>query len=108
MAFSCFPPTRPHPLGLHSDPPYPPSSRAEAMSTEAQPPSTDDITTFTARLDALRADQDPDDLSNALHTAFKDRALYDEYASSLVVDTGRAQVLLEVFDKVRSVTCALP
>ena len=68
----------------------------------------DDFTIFTARLDGLRTDQDPDDLSNALRAAFKEPELYDWYISSLEEDTERAKALLEVFDKVRSVKCAAP
>ena len=65
--------------------------------------SIDDLTAFTARLDGLRPDQHPDDLSNALRAAFKQRELYDVYASSLVNDTNRAKAFLEVLDKVRPV-----
>ena len=78
--------------------------RAKAMSTGGQPLSVDDLTAFTARLDGLRPDQHPDDLSSALRAAFKQRELYDVYASSLVEDTDRAKAFLEVLDKVCSVT----
>ena len=57
-----------------------------------------------ALLDGLSADQDPDDLSNALRAAFKEREQYDVYVSSVLTDTERAKALLEVFDKVRSAT----
>ena len=72
------------------------------MPTGAQSSSIDDLTTFTARLDALSPGQDPGDLSNTLRAVFKEHELYDVYVSSLVKDTERAKVLLEVFDKVRS------
>ena len=78
------------------------------MSTGAQPSSINDLDAFTAQLDELRVDQDPGDLSNALRAAFKEPELYDRYISSLVWDTERTKVLLEVFDKVRSVKCAIP
>ena len=73
------------------------------MSTGAQPSSINDLATFTIRLDGLRANQNPDDLSNALRAAFKERELYNMYISSLIRDPERARVLLEVFDKVGSV-----
>ena len=73
------------------------------MSMGGQPLSIDDLTAFTARLDGLRPDQHPDDLSNALRAAFKQRELYDVYASSLVKDMDRAKAFLEVLDKVRPV-----
>ena len=57
-----------------------------------------------ALLDGLSADQDPDDLSNALRAAIEEREQYDVYISSLMGDTKRVKALLEVFDKVRSVT----
>ena len=82
--------------------------RAKEMSTGTQLSSIDDITTFTARLDGLRVDQDPDDLSNALRAAFKEQELYSQYISSLMEDTERAKALLEIFDKVCSVKCAAP
>ena len=74
------------------------------MPTKIQPSLSDDLTAFTARLDDLRADQNPDDLSNALRAAFKERELYHQYMSSVVGDTMRVKALLEVFDKVRFVT----
>jgi hypothetical protein len=72
------------------------------MSTEVRPSLAGDLTTFTTRLDGLRANQNPNDLSNALWAAFKQRELYNLYISSLARDTERAKGLLEVFDKVRS------
>ena len=78
------------------------------MSAETGSLMSDASVTFAARLDALRTDQNPEDLSNALRAAFKERELYNLYVFSLVGDTGRAQALLEVFDKVRSVKCAVP
>ena len=78
------------------------------MSAETGYLMSDASATFAARLDALRTDQNPEDLSNALRAAFKERELYNLYVFSLVGDTGRAQALLEVFDKVRSVKCAVP
>lgn len=73
------------------------------MSTGGQSSRIDDLAAFTAKLDGLRADQDPDDLSIALRAAFKRRKLYDSYVSTIVKDTERAKVLLEAFDKVCSV-----
>ena len=78
------------------------------MSAETGYLMSDASAAFAARLDALRTDQNPEDLSNALRAAFKQRELYNLYVFSLVGDTGRAQALLEVFDKVRSVKCAVP
>lgn len=68
----------------------------------------DDLAAFTNRLDGLRVDQNPDDLSNALLAAFEEPELYNSYIHSLAGDTGRTKALLEVFDKVRSVKCAVP
>jgi len=62
---------------------------------------TGDLTVLTARLDGLSADQNPEDLSRTLGTAFEDRKLYKRYLSSLVGDVKRAKALLEVFDKVQ-------
>ena len=73
------------------------------MSTRIHPSLIDPLTAFTARLDGLREDQSPDDLSDALRTAFKQRELYKLYVCSLVGDKKRAMRLLEVFDKARSV-----
>ena len=67
-----------------------------------------DLTAFTARLDGLRMDQNPDDLSNALRAAFEQHELYDSYILSLIEVPERAMVLLEVFDKVRSVKNTFP
>ena len=78
------------------------------MSMETGPLLSDTLATFTARLDALRTDQNPQDLSNALLAAFKQRELYNLYVFSLVGDTGRAQALLEVFDKVCPVKYIIP
>jgi hypothetical protein len=77
------------------------------MPTEVQPPLAGDLTAFTARLDELRADQNSNDLSDALWATFKQRELYNSYISSLAGDTERAKGLLEVFDKVRSATCTI-
>ena len=68
-------------------------------------PSIEDLIAFTARLDELRADQHPDDLSDALRTAFKERQLYEAYFFFLSGGAKRAKLLLYVFDKVRSVIC---
>jgi len=81
---------------------------AKEMSTGTRPPPIGDITTFTAQLDGLRVDQDPNDLSNALRAAFNEPELYDRYISSLGKDTERVKALLEVFDKVRPVKCVIP
>ena len=78
------------------------------MSTEGQLSSTDEMTAFAARLCGLRADQNPVDLSNTLRDAIKEHKLYNAYVSSLVDDTERMETLLEIFEKVRSVTCAIP
>ena len=75
----------------------------KGMSTGIQPSLNANLAAFTARLDDLRADQNPDDLSNILRAAFKERELYNTYITSLVGDTKRTKALLEVFDKVRSV-----
>ena len=74
----------------------------KGMSTGTQPSLINDLTAFTARLDGLRVDQDPDELSNALRAAFEEVELYNLYTSSLLLDTERMKALLEVFDKVRS------
>ena len=67
-------------------------------------PSIEDLIAFTARLDALRPDQHPDDLSIALRAAFKELELYNVYVSFIVRGAERVKGLLEVFDKARSVT----
>ena len=72
------------------------------MSTGVRPSSIDDLAAFTTRLDRLRVDQSPDDLSNVLRAAFKERKLYHRYISSLVGGTEREKAFLEVFDKVCS------
>ena len=77
------------------------------MSTGVQSSSIG-LTAFTTRLDGLRPDQNPDDLSNVLRAAFKQRELYNAYTSSLVEDTERTKALLEVFDKVRSAEYTVP
>ena len=77
------------------------------MPTEGQHSLTDSMITFATRLRGLRADQNPDDLSNVLRAAIKERELYNMYVSSLIEDTERTEALLEVFDKVRSVICAI-
>ena len=104
MALLCFvtvpPPDPIPPVGVT---PCRPSSWVKTMPAEIQPSLSDDLMAFTARLDDLRADQNPDDLSNALRTAFKERELYNAYITSLVGDTKRVKALLEVFDKVRPV-----
>ena len=78
------------------------------MSAETGYLMSDASAAFAARLDALRTDQNPQDLSNALLAAFKQRELYNLYVFSLVGDTGRAQALLEVFDKVCPVKYIIP
>ena len=77
--------------------------RSKAMSTGV--PLVDDLATFKARLDGLCTGQNPDDRSNALQAAFEEPGLYDAYVSSL--DAERARELLEVFDKVCPMTCAI-
>ena len=109
LVYALFPPfTRPHPLGVTPVVPYSHSLRSKAMSTEVRPSLVDGLTAFTTRLDGLRADQNPDDLSDVLRAAFKQRRLYDAYISSLIGDPERARTLLEVFDKVCSVKCTIP
>ena len=76
------------------------------MSTGVPSP-VDDLSAFTARLDGLHADQTPDDLSHALRNALDRHALYSRYIFSLVGDVERAKALLEIFDKVRTVTYAI-
>ena len=83
------------------------STRVKVMSTGVQSSSIG-LTAFTTRLDGLRPDQNPDDLSNVLRAAFKQRELYNVYTSSLVEDTERTKALLEVFDKVRSAEYTVP
>ena len=68
---------------------------------ETEPLLSGALAAFTAHLDALRIDQSPEELSNVLRAAFKQRELYNFYAFSLVRDMERAKVLLEAFDKVR-------
>ena len=58
------------------------------------------LVTLTTRLDGLCVDQDPDDLSEALRSAFTEPLLYDIYLSFLVADEARAKALFGVFDKV--------
>ena len=67
----------------------------------------DDLAPFASRLDGLRADQDPDDLSRALRDASDQDMLYNLYIFSLGGDTERMKALLEIFDKVRSATYSL-
>lgn len=67
-------------------------------------PSIEDLIVFIARLDPLRTEQYPDDLSNGLRAAFKERELYDAYFSFLVRGAERVKALLEVLGKARSVT----
>ena len=74
------------------------------MPTRVRPSLINNLTAFTARLDGLCPDQNPDDLSGTLRTAFMERELYNLYLSFLVADEKRARALLEVFDKVRSCT----
>ena len=57
---------------------------------------------LTARLDDLRADQDPADLSKALISAFTEREGYKMHLAFLAEDETRSKALLEVFDKVFS------
>ena len=82
--------------------------QAKAMSTEVRSSLVDDLTAFTARLDGLRPDQHPDDLSSTLRVAFQQPELYDAHTSFLVTDVERTKALLEVFDKVRSVIYDIP
>ena len=60
------------------------------------------LATLTAQLDSLCADQDPEELSEALRSAFTERELYKIHLASLAEDRARAEVLLEVFDKART------
>ena len=87
-----------------SCPPSPP----EVVPIETEPLLSGALAAFTARLDGLCTDQSPEELSNALRAAFKERELYNFYAFSLVRDIERAKVLLEVFDKVRPAETTIP
>jgi len=101
-------PTSDHPTPPVGVTPCRPSSWVKAMPTKIQTSLSDDLAAFTARLDDLRADQNPDDLSKALRAAFKECELYDAYVTSLVGDTKRVKAILEVFDKVRSAADTIP
>ena len=92
---------------LHHAASYPPFFQAKTMLTEGQLSSTDEMTAFATQLCRLCADQNPVDLSNTLRDAIKERKLYNAYVSSLVDDTERMEMLLEIFDKVCSMTCAI-
>ena len=70
------------------------------MPTETSDSSINGLAILTAKLDSLSVDQDPDDLSNILRSAFTDCELYNTYLSSVVEDEARVKVLVEVFDKV--------
>ena len=70
------------------------------MPTGSLPLLAGEVATLTARLDGLSTDQNPEDLSRALGSAFERRELYKRYISSLDGDVTRAKALLEVFDKV--------
>ena len=70
------------------------------MTTGARPSLIGDLNALTARLDGLRTSQSPEDLSSTLRTALKEREPYNLCISFLVADEGRAEALLEVFDKV--------
>ena len=74
------------------------------MPTEANPSPIDGLAILTAKLDSLSAGQDPDDLFDALMSAFTECELYNTYLSSIVEGEARVKVLLEVFDKVRTET----
>lgn len=67
---------------------------------EGKPSLIGGLAALTARLDGLRVDQNPHDLSKALKSALIEPVLYKIYLSFLVVDYARAKALLEVFDKV--------
>ena len=72
----------------------------KAMTTRTRPSLVGKITALTARLDGLSTDQNPEDLSSTLRTAFKERELYNLYIYFLAVNERRTKALLEVFDKV--------
>ena len=95
----CCPPLSPSPAAgyivLHHI--FPPPLKT--MATESLLSGA--LAAFSARLDSLRTDQSPEDLSNALLVAFKQLELYNLYVSSLIGDMERARALLEVFDRVR-------
>ena len=93
----CPSPPFPSPAGvasLHSPPP------PKAMATGSESLLSGALAALSARLDALRTDQNPEDLSSALRDAFKQRELYNLYVFSSVGDRERAKALLEVFDRV--------
>lgn len=69
------------------------------MPMEAKASLIGGLAAFTAKLDGLCADQNPDDLCEALKSAFTEPVLYKIYLSFLVVDETRAKALLQVFDK---------
>ncbi|KAF9646136.1 kinase-like protein [Thelephora ganbajun] len=71
------------------------------MTRRARSSSIDDL---TARLDRLRPDQDPDDLSDTLRAAFKEREQYKKYVSSLKGDTEKAKAFVKVFEKALTAT----
>ena len=81
--------------------PHPPSSPTKVMFPGMQPSLVDGLAAFTTRLDRLRADQNPDELSHTLQDGFKQRVLYNLYIFSLAGNTEQTKTLLEVFDKVR-------
>jgi hypothetical protein len=77
------------------------------MPTVVQPSLADALSIYTAQLDGLHENQSPDDLSNALRAAFRQREQYHLYLFTLAENTGRVKALLEVFDKVCSARNAI-
>lgn len=72
------------------------------MSKETAVSLIGGLPSLTTRLDGLRADQDPADLSKALISAFTEREAYKAHLAFLAEDETRSKALLEVFDKVCS------
>ena len=70
------------------------------MVTEVKASLIGGLATLAAKLDSLCVDQDPEELSTALRSAFTERELYKVHISFLAEDKEKAKVLLEVFDKV--------
>lgn len=64
----------------------------------------DDLAALAARIDALHAEQNPDDLSHVLRDAFTQDMIFKLHVLPLVGDIERAKALLEIFDKVCSAT----
>ena len=71
------------------------------MPTETDASLLRGLDTLATRLDSLSTNENPEDLSRTLKSAFVERELYKKYLSFVVEDEARAKVFLEVFDKAR-------